>query len=356
MKKINLYLFNLSNKYIMINFLFITVLILFINAIEISRIINETESSFFLLIILKIPSVISEIIPFVIIISISFLVRSLINNNELISIRNMGLSILDFYKPLSASIFLFGAINLIFINPISAKFERQYEKLTSKDSSDIYKIKFIEEGLWIKNINNVDEKNYINIEKINLDSMEAKNIKIFNSSLKNNSLIIAKAGTIVDKSLNLSEITIYNLINNEINKNDNFNLKLNFNKENVLDSLSNYKSIPYYKYYEHILNLKKFNIHSSEVSLYYISEILKPFFLIILGFVVLGFSGKYKRNENFFKVLFFSILIGFLIFLYKELISTMTNNYNIPFIFSYMLIFLLPLFIGLHQLIKIERD
>ena len=87
----------------------------------------------------------------------------MINNNELISIRNMGLSILDFYKPLSASIFLFGAINLIFINPISAKFERQYEKLTSKDSSDIYKIKFIEEGLWIKNINNVDEKNYINI-------------------------------------------------------------------------------------------------------------------------------------------------------------------------------------------------
>ena len=35
------------------------------------------------------------------------------------------------------------------------------------------------------------------------------------------------------------------------------------------------------------------------------------------------------RNENFFKVLFISILIGFLIFLLKEVVTTLTTNMDI---------------------------
>jgi lipopolysaccharide export LptBFGC system permease protein LptF len=70
----------------------------------------------------------------------------------------------------------------------------------------------------------------------------------------------------------------------------------------------------------------------------------------------LGFSGKYKRNENFFKILFISILIGFIIFLIKEIISTLTTAYNLPFLFSYLVIFTIPLLIGLYKIIKIEID
>ena len=68
----------------------------------------------------------------------------------------------------------------------------------------------------------------------------------------------------------------------------------------------------HYKYKEHLQSLKKFNLYSSEISLFYLSEILKPLFLIVFAFAVMGFSGKFKRNESFFKVLFYSILIGFL--------------------------------------------
>ena len=76
----------------------------------------------------------------------------------------------------------------------------------------------------------------------------------------------------------------------------------------------------------------------------------------MLSFVVIGFSGKFKRNENFFKVLFISILIGFLIFFLKELITKMTISLSINFYISYLVIFFLPLSIGLYQVIKIEND
>ena len=70
----------------------------------------------------------------------------------------------------------------------------------------------------------------------------------------------------------------------------------------------------------------------------------------------MGFSGKYNRNENFFKILFISIFIGFVIFLFKELITTMTSSFNISIFISYLIIFITPLLIGLYQIIKIERD
>ena len=359
MKKINFYLFTLASKYILINLIIITILVLFLNLLEISRILekeNTTLGFFLLLSLLKLPTIISEIIPFVVILSIAFLFKNLITNNELISIRNMGFSILDIFKPIAIAIFLFGLFILLFINPLAAKFENNFNNLTSKKYPNMYSIKFINEGMWIKNISEDNNKNYINISKINLDNMNAEEIKILNINNKFNKIIIAEKGKIIDKIFKLQNVSILNINNDKFEKVEFYNLILNFDKSNIIDSILNFKFIPFYKYKKHVNNLKKFNLHSSEVSLYYLSEILKPIFLVIIGFTVMGFSGKFKRNENFFKVLFISILIGFLIFLLKEIVTALTTTMEISFIFSYFIIFMFPLTIGLYQMIRIETD
>ena len=359
MKKINFYLFTLASKYILINLIIITILVLFLNLLEISRILekeNTTLGFFLLLSLLKLPTIISEIIPFVVILSIAFLFKNLITNNELISIRNMGFSILDIFKPIAIAIFLFGLFILLFINPLAANFENNFNNLTSKKYPNMYSIKFINEGMWIKNISEDNNKNYINISKINLDNMNAEEIKILNINNKFNKIIIAEKGEIIDKIFKLQNVSILNINNDKFEKVEFYNLILNFDKSNIIDSILNFKFIPFYKYKKHVNNLKKFNLHSSEVSLYYLSEILKPIFLVIIGFTVMGFSGKFKRNENFFKVLFISILIGFLIFLLKEIVTALTTTMEISFIISYFIIFLFPLIIGLYQMIRIESD
>jgi len=359
MKKINFYLFTLASKYILINLIIITILVLFLNLLEISRILekeNTTLGFFLLLSLLKLPTIISEIIPFVVILSIAFLFKNLITNNELISIRNMGFSILDIFKPIAIAIFLFGLFILLFINPLAANFENNFNTLTSKKYPNMYSIKFINEGMWIKNISDDNNKNYINISKINLDNMNAEEIKILNINNKFNKIIIAEKGEIIDKIFKLQNVSILNINNDKFEKVEFYNLILNFDKSNIIDSILNFKFIPFYKYKKHVNNLKKFNLHSSEVSLYYLSEIFKPIFLVIIGFTVMGFSGKFKRNENFFKVLFISILIGFLIFLLKEIVTALTTTMEISFIISYFIIFMFPLIIGLYQMIRIESD
>ena len=114
--------------------------------------------------------------------------------------------------------------------------------------------------------------------------------------------------------------------------------------------------MPFYNYLNHSKTLSKFNLYSPEIGLFYLSEVLKPIFIVVLGFVILGFTGKFQRNENFFKVLFISITIGFSIFLLKEIISKLTISLSINIYLSYLIIFTIPLFIGLYQVLKIENE
>jgi len=355
--KIFIYLFSMKIKYILINILFIGLFIQLINLLEITKIVEKENSnllSIFYLSLLKLPSIIIDIIPFVIVISTAFIYRSLIKNNELISMRNIGYSILDIYKPIALAIFMIGIIIILFINPLSAKYEKIFDSITTKDFSDMYSINIKNNELWIKNIKNKNEKYIINISNIDLENMNANNIKIISISKDNNFLYLAKKGKIKNKIFYLDEVIIFNIDKDNYEKEKSINLDLNFDNNNLIDSISNYKFVPFYKYKEHLASLKKFNLYSSEISLYYLSEILKPFFLVIIGFTVMGFSGKFKKNEGFFKILFISILIGFLLFLLKEIITAITISSNLSFWIAYLIIFSIPLIIGLYQTINIE--
>lgn len=359
MNKINIYLSISIIKYLFLNLLIISILIIFLNIIEISRILDQNNSNvttFLFLSLLKLPSIINEITIFIIIISIAFLYRNLISNNELISMRNIGYSIIDIYKPIGLTIFFFGLIIFLIINPLISISEIKYNQIINKKNDDIYSIKFIKTGMWIKNILNNDEKSYINIEEINLKNMEANEIKILNISDKLNEIIIAKKGTIKEKKFILENVSILNINNNEYDNKISYQIDINFNRSNIINAILNYRYIPFYKYNEHIKSLKKFDLYSGEVSLYYLSEIFKPIFLMIIGFVVMSFSSKFKRNENFFKVLFISVLIGFTLYLFKEIITNFTNKTKINFYYSYIVILTMPFLVGLYQTIKIEKN
>ena len=357
MNKINIYLFSNTIKYILLNIALISLFVIFINLIEISRILeneNQNFTNYIYLSIIKIPSIINETIPFIVIISIAFLFRNLINNNELISIRNVGKSIFDVFTPIAVAILACGLITLLIINPLSTLLDAKFDKIVNKNFSNMYSIKIINNSMWIKNQANENKINYLNISNLDLKNMGSDNIKILTIGKEEKKILLAKKGIIENQKFILHEVTIFDINKEEYNNYDEYIFNINFTSENIIDSILDYKYIPYYNYYNHLKNLQKFNLNSNEISLYYLSEITKPFFLIILGFIVMGYSAKFKRNENFFKILFISILIGFLIFMLKEIITNLSISLNINYIFSYMVIFLLPFLIGLYLVIKIE--
>ena len=186
--------------------------------------------------------------------------------------------------------------------------------------------------------------------------MNANNIKILLITEESNKFIMAEKGEFNNNFFLLKKVKFFDFINEEYTNLKDYNLNINFNKENLINSISKYKLIPFYNYLNHSKTLTKFNLYSPEVGLYYLSEIFKPIFTVVLAFIIIGFTSKFQRNENFFKVLFIAISIGFLIFLLKEVITKLTINFSINFLLSYLIIFLIPLFIGLYQIIKIENE
>ena len=359
MNRINKYLFFLTNKYLIFNFIIISLFIFFINLLELSRVIPEEKKNLFnylYLSFLKYPSILNEIIPFVTIISISFLIRNLINNNELVSMRNLGYSIFDIFLPIAASVFITGLIFLILINPISTMMASKYDNKIDNRNVNLHSIRISNNEMWIKNEIDNQNSSFINIKNIDLQTMNARDIKILLISNQSNTLILAESGEFKENIFSLKNVKFYNFLDENFNKSENLELKINFNKENILNSISKYKLIPFYKYINHTQTLSKFNLYSKEIGLYYLSEILKPLFIVVLAFVIVGFTSKFQRNENFFKVLFIAISIGFIIFLLKEIISKLTINLSMNIYVSYLVIFLIPLFIGLYQVIKIENE
>ena len=181
MYKVNIYIIKLTIKYIFINLIILSLFTLFLNLIELSRILHNGDSSFsnyFLLSFLKYPTVINEIIPFVTIIGISFLLRNLINNNELISMRNIGYSIIDIFKPIGISVFIIGLFFLLFINPISVTFENKFQQIINQKDNSLYSIKISNNEMWIKNKIDDENSSFISIRNIDLQNMLAKEIKI----------------------------------------------------------------------------------------------------------------------------------------------------------------------------------
>ena len=359
MNRINIYLFSLAFKYLFINFIVISFFIIFINLLELSRILLEEEKNIFNFLyfsFLKYPSILNEIIPFVTIISISFLVRNLINNNELVSMRNLGYSIFDIFIPIGIAVFLIGLFFLFILNPVSVFMETKYDNKLNKKDVSLYSIKISNGEMWIKN--NVDQENssFINIKNINLKNMNARDIKIILINNMSTNFILAEKGEFKNNLFLLQDVKFYDFNNEEFKSLKDFNLIINFDKENILNSISKYKLVPFYKYFHHMKTLSKFNLYSPEIGLYYFSEMLKPIFIVVLSFVIIGFTSKFQRNENFFKVLLIAISIGFMIFLLKEIISKLTISLSLNFILSYLIIFLIPLFIGLYQIIKIENE
>ena len=206
MYKIKIYLLNTLIKYVLINQLLILFLIIFINLIELSRVIekeNQSLLNYIYLSFLKIPSIINETSPFVIIISTAFLFRYLIKNNELIAMRNIGFSIFDIFQPISIGIFFYGLLILIIVNPITAISEIEYDKYLNNQNENMYSIKFSENNLWIKNKNNKEGIYYINIKNFDIKEMIARDIEILSIQQENSEFFQSDYGIIQDQSFTL---------------------------------------------------------------------------------------------------------------------------------------------------------
>ena len=148
---------------------------------------------------MNVPSIIFEIFPFIFLITTQLFFINLFNKNELILLKNYGVTNFDIIKIITYLTFVLGIIIIIF-HTFSSSLKHNYLNFKNNFTDDNKYLAVInEEGLWIKD----EFENTINI--INAEIIEKnilKNISI--NQLDNNftliNTIIADTADIKEKS------------------------------------------------------------------------------------------------------------------------------------------------------------
>ena len=212
-KSINRYIIN---EYLKSLFVVIAVMLSIVLLISLLDEFNFFKSKkdlkfiyFIIFTILKIPNVLINLFPFVVLFAGIVFYLKIYNHNEVISLRVMGYSNIQIILIPALTSFVIGYLIIFLIVPFSSSMLKYYEELRS-EYSDTKNLVFVNEtGIWILD-RNEKEKNIIRIEKINKDFSTINQITIYNYDLSNNFIkrIDANDGTINDKNWQLNKVYI----------------------------------------------------------------------------------------------------------------------------------------------------
>ena len=308
----------------------------------------------FFLVLLNLPSLIYELFPFIILLSVQLLMMKIIDNGEFITFKNNGLSNFKIIKIISSTSFLIGLLVIIIFYNFSAILKFKYldiKKYYTKD--DKYLATITENGLWIKD--QVGQNiNFINAKKIGFNTLIDVEIVQLDNNFNHINNIKSEKIFIQD---NLWIIKNAHLMNNDNSYEfiDNFKFNSNFNYEKINNLYSNLSSITMWGLLDLKKDYKLVNYSTVEIE-YHLQKILSyPVFLTIMSIlsIVLMMNIKFQKSKIIYIV--FGILLSVTIYYINYFFGIIGKNERIPLLVALWLPLLILSIISITGLIKINE-
>ena len=309
-KTLDKYLIYIFFKKILITFSIFFALIFILSLLEEIEFFQEFKSGLYLSILaslLNSPSLLLEIIPFIIFISCQFFFIDIINSKEIEIIKIKGVKNFYFIKILTLSSIILSIIILIAFHPLSSKFKFLYLELKNSYSKDgKYLAIQNSNGLWLKD--EINEESFI-INATNKKEQFLYNVIITKFDKNNNLLeiISSEKVDISNKEWNIFEPKITS-DNSKIKFLDFLKFKTHFDYKKIETSFNELNSLNFFQ----LIRLKDENVKigysTDEIELYLIKNISLPLYISILVILSSVIMLNTKRN----KTLIFHILTGIL--------------------------------------------
>ena len=285
-----------------------------------------------LLTAIHVPSMIIELMPFIIFISSMWLLINMRDKRELLTFKIYGYSNFKIFLIIGLFSFALGWTFLSFINPISSNMTKYYEKTKSKYAKDIdHLITFNKNGLWIKENFNTDRKRIIFAKKAKGNFLENLTIFSFDENFELKEKISSKLadissnnwllmnGSIISFDDEIKEVAFENRDIYSIYTIDKISsLFKNTNTISFMDLITNYQDLVTRGYSKEFLNqtLNKM--------------ITLPFFLIIMTSLASILTMHTLKESNNLKFIIVGIFVCVLIFYFKDLSNALGQTNRIP--------------------------
>ena len=341
LKSINRYIINEYMKSLFVVIAVMLSIILLINLLdEFNFFKSKKDLKFILFIIftiLKIPNVLINLFPFIVLFAGIVFYLKIYNHNEVISLRVMGYSNIQIILIPALTSFVIGYVIVFLIVPFSSSMLRYYEDLRSEYNETKNLVFVNETGIWILD-KNEKEKNIIRIEKINKDFTIVSQITIYNYDVANNFIrrIDATEGTIKDKNWQLNKVNIIsaNKKNNKENYLNNYNYTSNVNINELKNVYKNTETTSLLDINKEMLILEDKGYSTVDLRIRYQKLISFPIYLlamsILSGLMIINLG----KTSNYLKYGSYGVIISIIIYFLNDLSITIAKSGIISVDFS----------------------
>jgi len=341
LKSINRYIIN---EYIKSLFVVIAVMLSIILLINLLDEFNFFKSKkdlkfifFIIFTILKIPNLLINLFPFIVLFGGIVFYLKIYNHNEVISLRVMGYSNIQIILIPALTSFIIGYIIVFLIVPFSSSMLRYYESLRSEYNETKNLVFVNETGIWILD-KNEKEKNIIRIEKISKDFSVVNQITIYNYDSSNNFIkrIDATEGFIKDKNWQLNKVYIIsaNKKNNKENYLNNYNYTSNVNISELKYVYKNTDTTSLLDINKEMMILEDKGYSTIDLRIRYQKLISFPIYLlamsILSGLMIINLG----KTSNYLKYGSYGVIISVIIYFLNDLSITIAKSGIISVDFS----------------------
>jgi lipopolysaccharide export system permease protein len=341
LKSINRYIINEYIKSLFVVIAVMLSIILLINLLdEFSFFKSKKDLKFIFFIIftiLKIPNVLINLFPFIVLFGGIVFYLKIYNHNEVISLRVMGYSNIQIILIPALTSFVIGYIIIFLIVPFSSSMLRYYEDLRSEYNETKNLVFVNETGIWILD-KNEKEKNIIRIEKISKNFSVASQITIYNYDSSNNFIkrIDATEGFIKDKNWQLNKVHIIssNKKNNKENYLNNYNYISNVNINELKNVYKNTDTTSLLDINKEMSILEDKGYSTIDLRIRYQKLISFPIYLlamsILSGLMIINLG----KTSNYLKYGTYGVIISIIIYFLNDLSITIAKSGIISVDFS----------------------
>jgi lipopolysaccharide export system permease protein len=286
---------------------------------------------------LKIPNLLFNLFPFIVLFSGIVFYLKIYNFNEVISLRVMGYSNIQIILIPALTCFVMGYLMVFLIVPFTSSMLKYYEELKSEYDQTKNLVVVNETGIWIID-KNENDKNIIRIEKIDKNFSSINQITIYNYDKDNNFIkrIDANEGVINDTNWQLSKVNII-LSNNKKNSENYFNnydYKSNIKINELKNIYKNTETTSLLDINKEMLVLEDKGYSVIDLKIRYQKLISFPIYLlamsILSGLMIINLG----KTSNYLKYGSYGVIISIVIYFLNDLSITIAKSGIISVDFS----------------------
>ena len=337
----------------------IVVIILF----DFTELVRKTSGKSFIgfglivqLILLKLPMLLEQLLPFIILFSSILTFWYLNRFHELEVMRAAGISILQILRPMVICAFILGIFDLTVLNPISATMMLRYEHLHDRYfKGNLGSLAVAESGLWLREVDETVQTVF-HVHNVDAEQKKLKGVSVFQSDRYDRFLRRLDAHEAHFKN---NEIQLFNVWISAPEETPEFVERYDLTTSLTFTSLQNRgadpQSLSFWKTRSYIELLEKSGLSGLKYDLHWHSLIARSAWLSIMVILAATCALRPIRQGRTFLMIAIGIFVAFILHFLKDITYALGSTAKIPVLMSAWSPVLISGFLSLSAILHFEE-